>query len=326
MLTTLYQSTDFSTGDRADAWQDLASRSVMPISFALGDPACFTGTLRAADLEYAQLTTWRHSPLDAARTPALIRRSDPEIYVLALTLCGGLTFQHGGRTVTTRVGDLTLFDSSRPFTAVRDGNAPSLTETLNLQVPKSLIPLPPDAVASLAGTRLSEGAGIDRVTAATLATMNTEMAAVTPGDATRLGTIATDLFAAVVAHHLDRQTSLPPDTRATALLSNIEMFIRQHLSDARLTPEVIAAAHFISVRKLHRLFEHRDITVAAYIRSERLENCRRDLAAPAPNRRPVHAIAARWGFTCPAHFSRTFRAAYGLTPSEYRNDMTEPTA
>jgi AraC-like DNA-binding protein len=30
------------------------------------------------------------------------------------------------------------------------------------------------------------------------------------------------------------------------------------------------------------------------------------------------AIAARWGLTDPAHFSRAFRAAYGLPPTEYR--------
>ena len=34
------------------------------------------------------------------------------------------------------------------------------------------------------------------------------------------------------------------------------------------------------------------------------------------------AIAARWGLTDPAHFSRAFRAAYGLPPSEYRREAT----
>ncbi|MFD0856316.1 helix-turn-helix domain-containing protein [Actinomadura adrarensis] len=30
------------------------------------------------------------------------------------------------------------------------------------------------------------------------------------------------------------------------------------------------------------------------------------------------AIAARWGFSNPAHFSRALRNEYGLPPAEYR--------
>jgi AraC-like DNA-binding protein len=35
----------------------------------------------------------------------------------------------------------------------------------------------------------------------------------------------------------------------------------------------------------------------------------------------VSAIAARWGLVDPAHFSRRFRAAYGVPPLEYRRTM-----
>jgi AraC-like DNA-binding protein len=58
--------------------------------------------------------------------------------------------------------------------------------------------------------------------------------------------------------------------------------------------------------------------VAGCIRTWRLEHCRRDLADCTLRDRPIHAIAARWGFTSAAHFTRTFRAAYGLTPKDYR--------
>jgi AraC-like DNA-binding protein len=33
---------------------------------------------------------------------------------------------------------------------------------------------------------------------------------------------------------------------------------------------------------------------------------------------PVSAIAARWGLTSAASFSRAFRVAYGVSPVEYR--------
>jgi AraC-like DNA-binding protein len=50
----------------------------------------------------------------------------------------------------------------------------------------------------------------------------------------------------------------------------------------------------------------------------RLERCARDLLDPALAHEPIGEIAARWGITNPAHFSRLFRAQFGLSPSEYR--------
>ena len=52
--------------------------------------------------------------------------------------------------------------------------------------------------------------------------------------------------------------------------------------------------------------------MASYIRDLRLARCRRDLADPALRNQPVQAIAARWGFSDKAHFSRVFRAAHGV--------------
>ena len=70
---------------------------------------------------------------------------------------------------------------------------------------------------------------------------------------------------------------------------------------------------------LHRLFQHDGITVAAWIREQRLERARRDLADPALRAVPVHQIAARWGFSHAAVFSRAFRAGYGVAPNDYRH-------
>ncbi|WP_405752734.1 AraC family transcriptional regulator [Streptomyces sp. NBC_00012] len=33
-------------------------------------------------------------------------------------------------------------------------------------------------------------------------------------------------------------------------------------------------------------------------------------------------MAHRWGFSSPSHFSRTFRGAYGMSPSEWQSPAT----
>jgi AraC-like DNA-binding protein len=62
-----------------------------------------------------------------------------------------------------------------------------------------------------------------------------------------------------------------------------------------------------------------DTSPAAWIRHRRLAHCRLDLANPRLNARPIEAIAERWGFTIPTHFSRLFRAIYGIPPRDCRN-------
>ena len=127
-----------------------------------------------------------------------------------------------------------------------------------------------------------------------------------------------DLLAVALGSRLDRAEELPPETRQRALVLRIRAFIEEHLGDPELTPGMVAAAHYVSVRYLHKLFETEFATVAEWIRRRRLERCRRDLLDPALQALPVNAIAARWGLLNAAHFSRAFRAAYGAPPQEYR--------
>lgn len=109
-----------------------------------------------------------------------------------------------------------------------------------------------------------------------------------------------------------------PDTPQRALLLRIYAFIEEHLSDPQLSPTLVARSNHLSIRYLHKLFETQGMTVAAWIRECRLERCRNDLLDPGLRAQSVSYIAARRGFPEPSHFSRVFRQAYGVPPSEYR--------
>jgi AraC-like DNA-binding protein len=141
-----------------------------------------------------------------------------------------------------------------------------------------------------------------------------------PGSAARLSTVVTDLIGAAVAERLDQARSLPADARQRTLLMEVHAFIEQRLGEIDLDPATVAAAHHISVRYLHRLFESENTTVAAWIRQRRLERCRTDLISGVSQ--PVSAVGARWGLPDAAHFSRLFRQAYGMPPAEYRRAHT----
>ncbi|MFI6740574.1 helix-turn-helix domain-containing protein [Nonomuraea sp. NPDC050451] len=109
-----------------------------------------------------------------------------------------------------------------------------------------------------------------------------------------------------------------PETGRESLRGRIRAHILEHLDDPDLTPATVAAAHYISTRSLHRLFQGQEYTVAEWIRVQRLDRCRRDLVDPSLRDRSIRAIANRWCLTSAPHFSRAFRAAYGLSPENYR--------
>ncbi|MFF0449965.1 helix-turn-helix domain-containing protein [Streptomyces sp. NPDC004609] len=103
-----------------------------------------------------------------------------------------------------------------------------------------------------------------------------------------------------------------------SLMSRILDHIELHLTDADLSPEMIADANYISLRYLHKLFREQGLTVGRWIQRRRLEECRRELLRRGGSQRTIAAVAGRWGFVSAPHFSRVFRAAYGMSPREWR--------
>jgi AraC family transcriptional regulator, positive regulator of tynA and feaB len=111
-----------------------------------------------------------------------------------------------------------------------------------------------------------------------------------------------------------------PTSRSTAreaMRAEIRRYVRTHLQDPELGPAPIAHAYSVSVRALHALFEDCEVSVAGLVRSERLTRCLEDLQRA--NGGSVTDIAFRWGFCDAAHFSRVFKRAFGVTPSEVRH-------
>jgi AraC-like DNA-binding protein len=134
-----------------------------------------------------------------------------------------------------------------------------------------------------------------------------------------LAAIALELLSATLTSCLDAAVTLTPDDRRRIRLTQINAFIARNLGDPQLSPPLIATAHHISLRYLHRLFrDEHGVTVAAWIRQSRLERCRRDLADPLLAGWSIERIAHRWGFNDLATFSRAFKQAEGVAPSAFR--------
>jgi AraC-like DNA-binding protein len=104
---------------------------------------------------------------------------------------------------------------------------------------------------------------------------------------------------------------------AVATTSHIKRYIEQHLASPELSPASICAAFGLSRATLYRLFEPLG-GIASSIRERRLARTYAELIHPANQHRRISDIAFDWGFTNGAHFSRNFRRAFDMAPSELR--------
>jgi AraC-like DNA-binding protein len=254
------------------------------------------------------------------RTPRLISQSDPEVYHLSLILEGEAGVTWGRRENTYGALDFHVNDSSRPY-EIWTGHG--LISSVGIEIPKALLPLPPARVDQVIGRHLSGRTGIGTLLTQFLTRISADTTVYRPLDGVRLGTVLVDLVAAMFAQNLEAEGGLTPETRTRALTLRIKSYIQRHLHEEELTPSRIAAVHHMSRGYLHRLFQDEAETVAAFIRARRLEGARRDLSDPALTATAVHVIAARWGFPRAADFTRAFRAAYGVPPTEHRARATE---
>jgi AraC-like DNA-binding protein len=311
---------ELPAADRFEWWCDQTARDVVPAVVSSPHTRDFRAGVTLADMGPVQLSVLTYPELQSVRTAALVRRSDPERYGLSLVAANDIYFAQRDRDCRLGAGDLMFHDTSHPFETRAIPGAES-GRMLMLHLPKAALPLQSQRLDRLLARRLPADTGMNAILACYLTRVATAIDHGDLGalDMKRLGAVALDLAAATLATKIDAQDQLAPEARRQALLARIEAFVDHNLGDPDLSPAAIAAHHHISVAYLHRLFQPRELTVAAWIRHQRLERCRVDLADPQLRTRPVRAIAARWGFRHPADFSRAFRTAHGMPPGDYRH-------
>ncbi|RWQ31672.1 acetamidase/formamidase family protein [Mesorhizobium sp.] len=109
----------------------------------------------------------------------------------------------------------------------------------------------------------------------------------------------------------------------TAHFRRVAATIDARLSDPDLALALIARLEGLSVRYAQKLFEGRGESFSEYVRQQRLEHCRIDLADPNHAHESVAAIGQRWGFRDQSHFSRTFGATFGMSPRQVRRARSQ---
>ncbi len=313
-MTVRFRAEDEPPKTRLDYWQHLLSSSLAPYQVRASGGR-LRGQIMQARIGPVTVLGMQGSAMQAVRTPDLISKSDPGLCKIDLATGGQGIYEQDGRESRLSVpGEFSLIDLSRPSHVVIE---PWQRASVVI-FPRALLPLRHREIRELTAVRFSARDPYAALVSSLVREVTRHLDAYESARGARIGTALLDLLALAFATRLDRVPAVPAESRRNAMMLRIDAFIERHLGDPGLSPGMIAAAHHISVRALHKLHEAEDQPIAASIRRRRLERCRRDLLDPSLGDRPAGAIGARWGFRDAAAFSRAFRAAYGVPPGEYR--------
>jgi AraC-like DNA-binding protein len=295
-VAVVVDTAQLSDADGFAAWAEVSSQVFEPLEVRRDTPRPFSARLIRHQLGPIDVDHMTADASAATRTPRLIRQADPELVALMLQLRGTCAVQQDGRACLVEPGQLTSWQSSQPYVVA----GRTRFEALVVHVPRRLlithaerlcrttaqiVPAPLGAFVVDYLARLSQGLDADAF------------------DATARGHLAEGLL------DLLRALSPPRET----LRDRVDAYIEAHLSDPALDPGAIARAHYISRSYLNRLYA--GVGVRGTIKARRLERARADLAA---GEEPIIEVATRWGFASAAHFSRSFHARFGASPTAFR--------
>lgn len=266
------------------------------------------------------IDTRRFGGLDLSRiasSPALVRRHRPSggggssrYFKLHIQETGSSLNVQDGQEAVLGPGDLMLCDSSRPYSIRFD--APN--RMLVLRLPEDRVAACFEDPDALVGRRL----GVESLGASLLSAFVHNLwaaPAANDGQADCGGPLldaALNLLAAANGF-----APVAPAAQTTCARQRIRRFVDENLTDPELSVTGVARALGLSPRYVQMAFADIATTPLAYIRRKRLQLAAQQLRRNGAGCN-ITELGFSLGFNDLSHFSRAFKARYGVGPREYR--------
>lgn len=126
-----------------------------------------------------------------------------------------------------------------------------------------------------------------------------------------------DAATAQVDALLDTLDTEKTPSRADELIASVKEYVRAHISERILAPD-IAAAIYISPSYLGHVFKQKmGVGLNDYIRAEKVQHAKRLLQS-----RSVSDVAADLGYSSTSYFVAMFREQTGMTPHKYKKTLS----
>jgi AraC-like DNA-binding protein len=276
----------------------------------------FYGEVLRRRIEDFVLTDVIADPVKGERTSREITQDQNGYYCLLYLESGYDQLAQGRNECLLKPGYISLWDSTRSASFAVCERA----RQVSILIPHSMAQVMIPSIDDLCGLAVDGNQGLGAVLLSHLRQVHKTIHTIAPVDRPAIMRATLELTGA--AFRPNGQKAKGTAFRQ-AVLRRVQEYILQNLRNPELSPSSIAAAFKFSPRYLHRMFEEYDYSVSDWIRHRRLLAARSDLSATTDHSLSITQIAMRYGFSDGAHFSRSFKQAFGLSPRDYRKSLTE---
>lgn len=268
---------------------------------------------RVGFLEELMLASFEGEANAVHRTRKLVDRNPTPIVKVRIYKSGRSLLIDGDTQTRIGTGAVHFIDHDRPIRQISTDH-----EQFTISVPYHLIGYNPALHPACLSIGLDTMRG--RLIEAGLSTLVSGIGAVPAAEAPALAEAVVGLLRGALAGGLDSQDDR---TVRQVRINAVKRFIDQNLADPALDADLLLREFGASRATIYRDFAEEG-GLQNYIIERRLQRAYRFLAEASPVRGQVQDVAARCGFGSIAHFSRRFRAGFGMAPSDVVGQWTRP--
>jgi AraC-like DNA-binding protein len=312
-MSARFDTNDAPVGQRFARWRDAASDLFLPVDVCTQYPETFRYRSVRAKVDEMPIGQSVANEVYVKRTRRHISRSCDDPISFYFPIKGAITVVQSGREVVIRAGEFAIVDTDRPY----ETHVSAEFGFAFLHVPRVRIARRIGPFESLTGLAFSPDLVYTQLAIDHISSVLKVVDRIEGAPAHRIAEQVLDLLSMAMWERMDRKP-LFASTHRFALFCRTKDVIDRLLFDPELSLTVVAAAIQLSPRYVSALFSDCGMSYRRYVLEQRLARCARDLSTPWLVHRSVTEIALSWGFVDAAHFSRTFKAQYGVPPREYR--------
>lgn len=312
-MSKLFSTTQVQPRERLSYWVDAVCDTYVQLDCDAPDSSTFNGEIQLDTLATLGLSRVTASAQRVCRTPAKIARATEDYFLVSIQTAGTGVVLQDGRSAVLRPGDFALYDSTRPYELVFDGDFQQYV----LRLPGPTLRSQLSDTEALTARHVSGTRGAGHLMIDMIRSLANGIDTLEPASAAAVAQSVEHILVAGL-RSLPGAASRPVSNLTALHRDQVKAFVHENLRDPLLSVAQIATHLRTSASTVHRVFAGEPCSITDWIWAQRLDNVKRDLCDPALASRSVSALAFKWGFNDAAHFSRAFRARFGCTARDLR--------
>ena len=248
------------------------------------------------------------------RTAEQISKAGEDDFLISFQLENNCTVRQYGREALLTPGSFALYDSMAPYSLSFEEDFHQFV----VQMPRDVLArhlIEPEKYAAIS---VNAGNGLGSVLKDFIFSLASELSSSEVAPSEVLSENLVSLIALSFSSTIVQSGLTESDCVKDALVRRIKQFVENNLFDPTLNNNKVAESQGISIRYLHKLFQDKEESIHEMILSRRLAAAHELLVADNATRPTIESIAYHVGFSGASHFSRAFKAHYGVCPSNIK--------